>query len=151
MAQIFTALFDKLHPLAIGAIEQSYALSKLIGTRCLETHMKTTEEKARIPKIVDQLCDEYKSHAYQIPRREAKAIGLKVKFAPKRVDALVMKLYRHYAARPMLPPTVPTPGVPFKTHIAWLDSASTLLRCVADQQVAPNGQTQPLGDRWMAY
>ncbi len=151
MAQIFTALFDKLHPLAIGAIEQSYALSKLIGTRCLETHMTGAGAKAEITKIVDQLCDEYKSHAYQIPRREAKAIGLKIKYAPKRLDDAVMKLYRHYAARPMLPPTIPPPGVPFKTHIAWLDSTATLLRCVADQQIQPDGQTQPMGDRWMPY
>ncbi len=42
MAQIVTALFDKIHPLAIGAIEQSYALAKLIGTRCLSTHMVNT-------------------------------------------------------------------------------------------------------------
>lgn len=151
MAEIFTALFDKLHPLAIGAIEQSYALSKLIGTRCLETHMTTAAEKALIAPIVDQLCDEYKSHAYQIPRREAKAIGLKVKDASKRLDDAVMTLYRHYAARPLMPPTAPIPGVPFKTHIAWLDSTATLLRCVADQQIQPDGQSQPLGDRWTTY
>lgn len=151
MAEIFTALFDKLHPLAIGAIEQSYALSKLIGTRCLETHMTAASDRSEIARIVDQLCDEYKSHAYQIPRREAKAIGLKVKYASKRLDDAVMTLYRHYAARPVLPPTGPPPGIPFKTHIAWLDSTASLLRCVADQQVLPDGQSQPLGDRWMTY
>ena len=78
MAQIFAALFEKIHPLAIGAIEQSYALAKLIGTRCLETHMDPTKEPDEISSIVDKLCDDYKSHAYQINRSEAKAIGLKV-------------------------------------------------------------------------
>jgi hypothetical protein len=151
MAQIFTALFDKLHPLAIGAIEQSYALSKLIGTRCLETHMKGAGAEVKIAKIVDQLCDEYKSHAYQIPRCEAKTIGLNVKYATKRLEQLVMSLYRHYAARPMLPPTRPPVGLPFKTHIAWLDSTATMLRCAADQQIQPNRQSQMLGDRWMLY
>jgi hypothetical protein len=151
MAQIFTALFDKLHPLAIGAIEQSYALSKLIGTRCLETHMTSEEERALVPRIVDKLCDEYKSHAYQIPRREAKVIGLKVTDASTELDDTVMTLYRHYAARPMLPPSLPSPGVPFKTHIAWLDSTASLLRCQMDQQIKPDGQAQPMGDRWMSY
>lgn len=151
MAQIFTALFDKLHPLAIGAIEQSYALSKLIGTRCLETHMTEPGADKRIAKIVDQLCDEYKSHAYQIPRCEAKQIGLKVKYAPKRLDDAVMRLYRHYAARPIFPPVAPSAGMQFQTHIAWLDSTETLLRCVANQQLQPTGQSQPMGDQWIPY
>jgi hypothetical protein len=150
MAQIFTALFDKLHPLAIGAIEQSYALSKLIGKRCLETHMTAEGDDVEIARIVDQLCDEYKSHAYQIPRREAKSIGLKVKAASDPVEAAVMRLYRHYTARPIAPPTIPQ-GIPFKTHIAWLDSTAAQLRCVADQQLQPDGQSQPLGDSWMSY
>jgi Serine dehydrogenase proteinase len=151
MAEIFTALFDKLHPLAIGAIEQSYALSKLIGTRCLETHMTGPEAKADIAKIVDQLCDEYKSHAYQIPRREAKAIGLKVECASSELEDALMTLYRHYFARPMTPPTIPQVGVPFTTHIAWLDSTASQLRCEAQQQIDPNGQPQPMGDRWTTY
>ena len=151
MAEIFSALFDKVHPLAIGAIEQAYALSKLIGRRCLETHMDGVKDKAEIERIVDQLCDEYKSHGYQIPRREAAAIGLKAKPASKRLDEALMKLYRHYAARPMFPPAIPPAGVPFKTHIAWLDSAATLMRCVADQQALPDGQSQPIGDRWTTY
>lgn len=151
MAEIFTALFDKLHPLAIGAIEQAYALSKLIGKRCLETHMSGPNAQAKIDRIVDQLCDEYKSHDYQIPRREAKAIGLNVKYASKRLDDALMKLYRHYVARPMLPPVPPQPGMPFKTHIAWLDSTATRLRCVGEQLVLPDGQNQLLGDRWMTY
>lgn len=107
MAQIFTALFDKLHPLAIGAIEQSYALSKLVSRRCLETHMTAPGDADKITQLVDQLCDAYKSHAYQIPRREAIAIGLKVKRAGKRVEDALMRLYRHFCARPLLPPAQP--------------------------------------------
>ena len=151
MAQIFTALFDKLHPLAIGAIEQSYALAKLIATRCLETHMTGSAADAEIATIVDKLCDDYKSHAYQIPRREAKRIGLKVKYAPKRLEELVMKLYRHYVARPMVPPNI-NAGVPFKSHIAWLDSTDMQLRCELDQQLAAiNAPPILMGDRWTSY
>lgn len=149
MAQIFTALFDKLHPLAIGAIEQSYALAKLIGTRCLETHMKGRGSDVTIREIVDKLCDDYKSHAYQIPRGEAKTIGLKVKPASRRLDNLVMQLYRHYLARPILPPAQPI-GVPFESHIAWLDSTTQQMRCVAGQ-TSDGKALQPLGDRWQPY
>jgi hypothetical protein len=31
MTQIFTALFERVHPLAIGAVEQTYALAKILG------------------------------------------------------------------------------------------------------------------------
>ena len=55
MAQIFDSLFDKIHPLAIGAIEQSYALAKLIGARCLGTHMKDEGDAEKITKIVTQI------------------------------------------------------------------------------------------------
>lgn len=151
MAQIFTALFDKLHPLAIGAIEQSYALAKIVATRCLETHMNGPNAANEIEKIVDKLCDDYKSHAYQIPRCEAKSIPLKVKDAPKRLEDQVMRLHRHYVSRPMLPPNL-APGMTYKSHIAWLDSTDMQLRCVADQQLMPGANVStPLGDRWVAY
>jgi len=107
MAQIVTALFEKIHPLAIGAIEQSYALAKLVGRRCLETHMDSSTEGEQIEKIVDTLCDEYKSHLYQIGRQEARQIGLKIKDADDNVAAAMDKLLRFYSARPSLPPTEP--------------------------------------------
>ena len=130
VAQLVSALFDKVHPLAIGAIEQSYALAKLAGTRCLETHMSADDDEEEIKHIVDQLCDEYKSHGYQIPRREAKSIGLKVKQPGKRVEGVLMALYRHFVSRPVWP-AQPTPGSLLKAHIAWLDSADLNLRCEA--------------------
>lgn len=66
LAQIFGALFEKIHPLAIGAIEQSYALAKLVGRLCLETHMNPATEAPQIEAIVNRLCDSYKSHMFQI-------------------------------------------------------------------------------------
>ena len=59
LARIFTALFDKIHPLAIGAIEQSYALAKLVAKRCLGTHMTGPDSQQKIDRIVDALCDDY--------------------------------------------------------------------------------------------
>jgi ClpP class serine protease len=150
MAQIFTSLFDELHPLVIGAIEQSHALSKLIGTRCLETHMKGSKAEKRIASLVDKLCDEYKSHAYQIPRAEAKSIGLKVKSASPKLDELVMRLYRHYTSRPLRPPILPPDGGQLKAHIAWLDTTEMQLRCVANQ-VSSGGRLQSVSDRWERY
>ena len=151
MAQIFTALFDKIHPLAIGAIEQSYALAKLVGTQCLSTHMDRATQGGAIKAIVDKLCDDYKSHAYQINRREAKAIGLKVVDASPNVASAMMDLLKFYTARLVGPAQKLTKGQTFKTHIAWLDSTALHFRVEANYLVVDGGELKPQGDQWLAY
>ncbi len=151
LAQIFAALFDKIHPLAIGAIEQSYALSKLIGTQCLSTHMDPDTEGAKIKEIVDKLCDDYKSHSYQINRSEARKIGLKAVDAPDTVQTAMMDLFRFYLARPFLPSQSPSPGQIFEGHIAWLDSTAAHYRVQAKYEAQPGGGIQPRGDEWVSY
>ncbi len=149
LAHIVSALFDKIHPLAIGAIEQSYALSKLIGTRCLGTHMDADKEAPQIKAIVDKLCDEYKSHGYQIARKEAKEIGLKVIDATDEVEDALMSLTALYASRPSMPMPIPSAGT-FVAHIAWLDSAAKNFRAEALLE-AKGGQIGLQGDQWRQY
>lgn len=151
MAQIFTALFDKIHPLAIGAIEQSYALSKLVGTQCLGTHMDPVKDKVAIQAIVDKLCDDYKSHQYPICREEARRAGLKVENATKPVEAAMMDLFRFYSARPVLPSNIPSPGKQFDAHIAWLDSTDLQFRAEGQYIVKNAGEFAHLNDEWRAY
>lgn len=98
MAEIFVALFEKVHPLAIGAIQQSYALSRLISAKALSTHMDPEAEEKQIKRIVDALSDEFFSHHYRIGRKEAKEIGLKVADADDRLWATMWALYKHYKA-----------------------------------------------------
>jgi hypothetical protein len=152
MAQIVTALFDKIHPLAIGAIEQSYALTKLIGTRCLSTHMMNTDERVTIEGIVNKLCDDYKSHAYPICRNEAREIGLKVVDAPPDADRAMIDLLKFYMARDIsFPKTALKPGQTFKLNIAWLDSTNKQMRVEQDTRVDKENQVQSEGDRWLEY
>jgi ATP-dependent protease ClpP protease subunit len=151
MAQIFTALFEKLHPLAIGAIEQSYALSKLIGRRCLETHMDPKQDEAKIGSIVDKLCDDYKSHAYQISRSEARGIGLNVVDASAPVEKALMDIWKLYMARPVLPAVAPAVGTTYQSYIAWLDSDALNMRVEGNFVAAAGGKLEPQGDRWVSY
>lgn len=152
MAQIFTALFDKIHPLAIGAIEQSYALAKLIGTRCLETHMDPERDREEITRIVDTLCDNYKSHQYQISRREAKRIGLKVKDASPQLEATLIDLLKFYSARPIGPfGSQVRSGQQVKMHIAWLDSLRLKFRVEQEGVIASNMSVERRGDQWVSY
>lgn len=151
LAQIFTALFDKIHPLAIGAIEQSYALSKLVGAQCLSTHMNRETEAAQIKSIVDTLCDDYKSHQYPISRAEARRVGLKVQDATEPEETAMMDLFRFYAGRQVMPSPLPKPGQAFATQIAWLDSTSLHMRVEGQSKVESEGVIKNLGDYWAAY
>lgn len=151
MAVIFGQLFDKLHPLVIGAIEQSYALAKLVGKRCLATHMDPATSQPQIDAIVDRLCDDYKSHQYQIARVEAKAIGLNVINASEDLERTLASLVKLFALRPLLPEGPPVAGKSLRTHLAWLDSTSTHLRVEGDNDVREGGVVVPKGDRWVAY
>jgi hypothetical protein len=96
-ATVYTALFEKVHPLAIGALEQSWALSIQIAERVLSTHMDPEGESEQIKAIVNRLSDHYKSHLYQINRKEAREIGLKVVDASQVETALMWQLYHAYA------------------------------------------------------
>ena len=151
LAKIFTALFDKIHPLAIGAIEQSYALAKLIGKRCLGTHMTGADAQGDIDRIVDALCDDYKSHAYQISRREAREIGLKIHDASPVVDTILTDLFKLYTARPLGPFGTSTQlGAAALMQIAWIDSGRQKFRC--EQQVTFTESDLTKGaDKWVAY
>jgi hypothetical protein len=154
MAQIFTALFDKIHPLAIGAIEQSYALSKLVGSRCLATHMTADDDAPKIARIVDTLCDDFKSHAYQINRKEARDIGLNVVDASPKLESSLLDLYKLYSGRPIFPAGPPVPGrhaAPAAAHLAWLDSTGLNMRVEGTFAPDQNGNLSPQGDAWTSY
>jgi len=151
MGQIVMALFEHIHPLAIGAIEQSYALAKLIGTRCLETHMDTEKNRAEIDAIVNRLCDDYKSHAYPIARREAREIGLNVVDPPPAVESAMLELLKFYTARKKGGPSSVAVGTTFKMIIAWLDSGDLQFRVEQDLQVAAGNKVTKGGDAWVSY
>lgn len=151
MAQIFTALFDKIHPLAIGAIEQSYSLAKLVGKKCLSTHMDPTSEEAKIDGIVDRLCDDYKSHAYQIGRKEARSIGLKVLDAPHELELAMVNLFKFYLGRPIFAKGAPQKGKTAVGHIAWLDSTARQFRVDANFHLEESGALRVLSDQWVQY
>jgi len=56
LATIFSTMFEYIHPLAMGAIEQSYALAKLISKKLLATHMDPEKEKDKIESRRYELC-----------------------------------------------------------------------------------------------
>lgn len=121
LATILAALFDKIHPLAIGAIQQSYALSRLISTKALSTHMDPDAEKEQIEEIVNTFSDEFFSHHYRIGWKEAKEKGLKVTYADDELWETMWALYQHYRAYFGLTREI-RKGHEVGQPIAWIDT-----------------------------
>jgi hypothetical protein len=95
-ATVYSALFGLVHPLAIGALEQSWGLSRQVAANALATHMDAVADKPRIDAIVEALSDSYKSHLYQISRTEARALGLPVTDAEEQLADAMLALWWAY-------------------------------------------------------
>jgi hypothetical protein len=121
LATILAALFDKIHPLAIGAIQQSYALSRLITAKALSTHMNPDTEKDQIEKIVNAFSDEFFSHHYRIGWKEAKEKGLKVSCADNELWETMWALLKHYQSYFSLTREI-RKGRQVARPIAWIDT-----------------------------
>jgi Serine dehydrogenase proteinase len=93
---IYTELMRHVHPLVIGAMEQSYALAKLLTKRLLSLHMDPNTEAAEIDRLTDSFADAFKSHGYPIQRREARDLGLKVTDAGDELRDEMWKLWLYY-------------------------------------------------------
>jgi hypothetical protein len=97
-ATIYSALFEKVHPLAIGALEQSWALAGQVSRYALSTHMDLKKDADDIERIAARLGDYYKEHTYPIGRTEARSIGLKVVDASEDEATSMWALYQAYRA-----------------------------------------------------
>lgn len=122
LAQVIVALFAKVHPLAIGAIQQSYDLARLISRKALSTHMDPKTDQDQIERIVNAFSDEFFSHGYWIGWQEAQQIGLKVVRADDDLWEMMWSLYRHYKSYFTLLRVTDTEREAARP-IAWIDSA----------------------------
>lgn len=96
LAAIISELFKYINPLAIGAVEQSYKLSKLITRKCLKSRKEQLSEK-KIEKIVEQLAGEYYSHSFPISRSEVENdLGLSVTRPDGELSKLILDLENYY-------------------------------------------------------
>jgi len=93
-ANPYEALFPFIHPLVIGAVDRSSALSTRICEEILSYHMKDPKRTREISNILNS---GYPSHTYPITLREAKRIGLKVEPMSDEVNALLFELNEIYS------------------------------------------------------
>lgn len=90
----YQALFPYVHPLVIGAVDRSSALSTRICEEILSYHMEDAERAREISNILNS---GYPSHNYPITLREAKRIGLNVESMNDSVNALLFELNEIYS------------------------------------------------------
>ena len=93
-ANPYEALFPYVHPLVIGAVDRSSALSTRICEEILSYHV-VDKRKAR--EISNTLNSSYPSHSYPITLREAKRIGLNVEPMDESVNSMLLELNEIYS------------------------------------------------------
>jgi hypothetical protein len=158
-ATVVSALFEKVHPLAIGAIEQSYELSKLITRRMLSMHMDEDADADEIERLTNALCDDYKSHNFPIGVTEAERLGLKVTMAPDDLHEAMWELLEYYSAIDRSLQVVPSAaqgqlaGVPIngqamKNSIGHVDSTDVRFDCNQIVDVTTSG-SEVRGSAWL--
>jgi hypothetical protein len=93
-ANPYAALFQHVHPLVIGAVDRSSALSTRLCIEILSYHMT---DAAKAEQISDTLNSGYPSHSYPITLREAQRIGLNVEALPAELNRTLLELNAVYS------------------------------------------------------
>jgi len=100
LADIFLKFVDanpQIHPLALGNVNRTHTLIRILARRLLKSHKEAMLEE-EINKIVGYFTEKLYSHQYFIGRKEAKEeLGLKnISYSDASVDGLLTKLFDSY-------------------------------------------------------
>ncbi|HWB31986.1 MAG TPA: hypothetical protein VG714_02315 [Acidobacteriaceae bacterium] len=90
----YESLFQHVHPLVIGAVDRSSALSTKLCEEILSYHLK---DRQRARRISTTLNSGYPSHSYPITLREAQRIGLNAEPLDDEVSELLFDLNEVYS------------------------------------------------------
>ncbi|PPQ40831.1 SDH family Clp fold serine proteinase [Rhodopila globiformis] len=93
-ANPYSALFQHVHPLVIGAVDRASALSTRLCIEILGYHMA---DPAKAEAISNTLNSGYPSHSYPITLREACRIGLNAEPLPVAVNRALLELNAVYS------------------------------------------------------
>jgi ClpP class serine protease len=93
----FVEATPSIHPLALGNVNRTHNLIKLLAKRLLKSHREHLREE-EVDKIIKFLTEDLYSHQYYIGRKEAKEeLGIKtVVEADKELADLMTEIYAEY-------------------------------------------------------
>lgn len=86
-----------IHPLALGNVNRTHNLIRILAKRLLKSH-KVPMKEVDIDKIIDYFTEKLYSHQYLIGRKEAKEdLGIKtIRHADKNLSDLMTQLFKEY-------------------------------------------------------
>jgi ATP-dependent protease ClpP protease subunit len=90
----YSALFQFVHPLVIGAVDRSSSLSVKLCTEILGYHMK---DRGRAERISVELNSAYPAHDYPIVKHEAARLGLDVRDLDPKLHQMLLDLHALYS------------------------------------------------------
>ncbi|MBI4670106.1 MAG: hypothetical protein HY741_00340 [Chloroflexi bacterium] len=154
LGTIYSALFDKVHPLTLGAIERSYELARLISKNALSTHLDSEKDAERIEKLVDAFSGKFYSHRYPIGWKEAKEAGLDVTYVKDELWETMWELFNFYNAFAPVGRPISQRPVRVAKPIVWIDSAQErrILQEVYEMQLDKKtgiAEGEPLDAKWL--
>jgi hypothetical protein len=90
----YQALFSHVHPLVIGAVDRSSALSTRLCVDILSYHLA---DRKKAEEISNTLNSAYPSHSYPITLKEAQRIGLSAEPLNEELNQLLLSLNEIYS------------------------------------------------------
>ena len=93
----FVEATPSIHPLALGNVNRTHELIKILAKRLLKSHKEKMKDE-EIERIIEFLTEKLYSHQYYIGRKEAKEdLGIKtVANADKELSDLMTEIYENY-------------------------------------------------------
>lgn len=90
----YKSIFDKIHPLVIGAVDRASSLSIRLCSEILSYHI---DDPKKVTDISNKLNSDYPSHTYPITLREAKRVGLNATELDPKINNLLLELNELYS------------------------------------------------------
>jgi hypothetical protein len=95
ITQVFLALANNVHPLALGNVQRAQTQIKHIATEMLRLHMGEDQQQ-QVQTLAETLTTGLRAHAHTVNRREAAKIGLKAVTPTETLEAAMWALFEIY-------------------------------------------------------
>ena len=148
LAVIVSELFKYINPLALGALEQTYNLSRLITRKVLATHREKLPEK-EIDNIIDILSGKYFSHAFPISRADVESdLRLHVTRPDEELITLIRNFETQYLAEfQKAVPVAPNTSDPV-IHVGGLLQTTEVGQAIA---IVKKRDGTQISDAWIKF
>jgi hypothetical protein len=90
----YSAIFNHIHPLVIGAVDRSSSLSIRLCKEILSYHLSDKKKADRISRVLNA---DYPWHSYPVTIKEAQRIGLNARPLDQGINDILLELHEVYS------------------------------------------------------